>query len=90
MVLTREDNSVIRMITASGMVSTFSGSGLTGYAEGDAATAKYKWPTGLAFVNESLFVADYGNHVIRKVASDGSTELYAGIPGHSGYVNGDK
>lgn len=43
------------------------GSGLRGLAEGDFATAAFDGPQGLAAQGDVLYVADAGNHVVRRV-----------------------
>lgn len=53
----------------SGKVHFVIGSGKEGLRDGDFATAQFRNPHGLALLrNEILFVADTGNHCIRKVA----------------------
>ncbi|MCL2725644.1 MAG: hypothetical protein FWD69_14515 [Polyangiaceae bacterium] len=68
------------------VVSTVAGTGVSGAADGTAAT--FSSPTGVAVLPDgSLYVADYGNHKIRKVAVDGSVITYAGT-GKPGLNNG--
>ena len=57
------------------------GSGTAGFANGDAPAFRY--PQGLAFgADDSLYVADTGNHAIRAVSlSDGSVRTIAGTGG---------
>lgn len=81
-------NHVIRKITPAGVVSTFSGTGDQGYVDGAATAARYSTPEGLALAPDgSLYVADSGNNVIRKVLPDGSVETFAGTSSY-GYLDG--
>lgn len=60
-----------------------------GFANGAGATARFNEPYDVVVTQAGdLLVADYGNHCIRKVASDGTTSTYAGSCGNSGYVDG--
>lgn len=85
------DNHVIRKVAAAtGIVTTVVGNGLPGYTgNGSAATAaRLKFPEDVAVAaNGDLYIADTGNHVIRKVtAATGiiSTVAGNGSPGASG------
>lgn len=61
-------NQVIRKISGS-LVSTIAGiPSNSGYADGSGATAKFSSPQGLTVdTSGNLYVADTGNHVIRKI-----------------------
>lgn len=60
-----------------------------GYADGPAATARFREPLGLAQdATGILYVADTGNHVIRKIALDGTVSTLAGAPGVAGFADG--
>jgi sugar lactone lactonase YvrE len=74
-------------VCAQNYVSTFSGSGTTGFVNGFRDTATYNLPFGLCrdrFGN--TFVAD-GNHCIRKIDSAGMVTTYAGN-GTAGFKDG--
>jgi sugar lactone lactonase YvrE/thiol-disulfide isomerase/thioredoxin len=43
------------------------GSGAAGFRDGDAAAATFDHPQGLVASNNAIFVADTGNHAIRKI-----------------------
>lgn len=69
-------------------VSTMAGSGITGFANGKGKKAQFSLPTGIAIdVKGNLYVADFDNHRIRKVSSDGVVSTIAGN-GNAGLVDG--
>jgi hypothetical protein len=79
-------NNVIRKVSASdGTISTVAGNGSAGNSgDGSAATrAQLSQPTGVAVDGAgNLYIADWGNNVIRKVsASDGTISTVAGNGG---------
>lgn len=70
--ITDENNNKIRKITPDGMVSTYAGNGVNGFADGNASIAEFKNATGIAVdTNHNVYVADYGNNKIRKINSYG-------------------
>lgn len=74
-------NSKIRRISADGIVSTIAGQGEPGFCGdgGPALDACLKTPHGVAVDGErNLFIADSGNHRIRKVSPSGVIETVAG------------
>jgi photosystem II stability/assembly factor-like uncharacterized protein/sugar lactone lactonase YvrE len=82
-------NHCIRKIAFDGQISTLAGTGTPGYADGPGASAQFDRPQDVALDTAgNLYVADAGNHVIRKIAPDGSVSLFAGIPGVSGETDG--
>jgi hypothetical protein len=88
--VTDTDNQVIRMVTPTGVVTTFAG--LADYAGSTDATgsaAGFNLPTGIASdSNGNLFVADTGNNTIRKVTSAGAVTTIAGLAGVGGSADG--
>ncbi len=65
------NNFRIRKVDTSGNTSTFAGNGIRGYTnDGMAASnAELYFPAALAFDSSgNLYVADYGNHTVRKIA----------------------
>lgn len=72
-------------------VTTFSGMGSMGYADGAANAALFLSPKGLAVDSNYVYVADTGNNVIRAVAlSDGHAYTLAGNSyGYAGSTDGD-
>ena len=84
-------NHCIRQIVIStGVVSLFAGTpGSPGMADGTGAAASFRYPVGMAFDSVgNLFVADSGNHTIRKVTSAGVVTTFAGSAGNPGDNNG--
>jgi streptogramin lyase len=81
-------NNVIRKITPDGTVSTFAGTGIAGSADG-TDTATFNSPMGVA-VDQSgnVYVADYGNDIIRKITPAGAVSTIAGKVGVSGAADG--
>lgn len=77
---------VIRRITAAGVVTTFAGTpGSAGDSDGTGAAARFNQPAGLAFDGAgNLFVADSGNHTIRRITPAGAVSTFAGVPGVNG------
>jgi sugar lactone lactonase YvrE len=80
-------NDRIRKISPDGLVSTVAGGGTPGFRAGPAATALFDTPCGIA-VDETgnLFVADTGNHAIRKITPQGQVITMAG--GAEGHADG--
>ncbi len=67
-------NSRIRMINTSGIISTIVGNGTAGYSGdgGQATSAKINRPWGITFdAVGNLYIADEGNNVVRKVTNVG-------------------
>ena len=81
-------NHSIRRITPAGLVSTFAGNGTVGYAEGTGTNARFNTPSAITIDStENLYVADRGNHCIRKITPAGTVSTFAGN-GTVGYVDG--
>ena len=83
-------NQVIRKITSGGAVTTFAGlAGNIGTADG-TTLARFSSPRGIAVKSSSgeVFVADSGNHTIRRITGDGTVTTLAGTAGASGVADG--
>jgi sugar lactone lactonase YvrE len=65
-------NNRIRKITPAGIVSTLAGSGVAGFADGAAVTARFSGPSKVAVNSPGslVYVADQGNNRIRTIADD--------------------
>lgn len=81
-------NNSIRKITPAGVVSTFAGSGVAGYVEGVASTARFNNPSGMVFDKYgNMYVADRVNNCIREITPGGMVSTVAGN-GVYGLVDG--
>lgn len=80
--------SLIRKVTPDGVVTTLAG-GTAGSADGTNDTAQFGGPTGVAVDSAgNVYVADHGNHTIRKVTPEGVVTTLAGLAGYSGSADG--
>lgn len=81
-------NNRIRKMAPDGTVSTVAGNGTPGWVDDVAANAEFYAPAGLAVDSQgNIFVADYGNNRIRKIAPDGKVTTVAGN-GYAAFVDG--
>ena len=70
------------------LVVTVAGSGQKGSTNGPGEMAQFDWPTGIVIgADWTIYVADYANHLIRKITPDGVVTTLAGS-GVPGYVDG--
>ncbi len=83
-------NHTIRKVTPEGVVTTIAGSpGLSGSSDGSANAARFFSPSGLALDNSGiLYVADAGNHTIRKITPAGIVTTLAGAARQTGNTDG--
>jgi sugar lactone lactonase YvrE len=83
-------NNTIRKITPTGVVSTLAGTaGVKGHADGVGAQASFNDPMGLATDSAAnVYVADNGNHTIRKITPAGVVSTLAGTAGVMGFTPG--
>jgi len=84
------NNHTIRRITPEGVVTTLAGSaGERGSTDGIGAEARFDRPQGLATDGRgNVYVADTGNHTIRKITADGAVSTVVGRPGDSWFLSG--
>ena len=81
-------NHAIRVIT-NGAVRTLTGGNGAGFADGNPNAAMFNSPSALSICpNGYLFVADTGNHAIRRVDRYGYVTTVAGVPGYFGFSDG--
>ncbi len=76
-------NHTVRAVAPGAVVTTVAGkAGSWGSADGDSATARLLFPGGVAVDGaDTLYVADSGNHSLRKVAPGGAVTTVAGKSG---------
>jgi RHS repeat-associated protein len=70
----------IKLVSSTGVVLSVIGTGAPGMTNGPATQAQFKEPRGIAFDNiqKIAYVADSGNHAIRRIAVDGTVTTIAG------------
>ena len=87
--LSETDLHRVRRIAANGVISVIAGTGAAGFAGdgGPATAAQLNTPYGLAVdLAGALYIADLGNHRVRRVGPDGaiSTVAGSGVKGSAG------
>ena len=84
-------NHVIRKISVAGVVTTVAGlPGEAGAVDGSGSVVRFRFPTDVAVAPDgTLYVADSGNHCIRKIATDGTVTTLAGDLGSADDITQD-
>ncbi|MEB3223809.1 MAG: hypothetical protein VKS61_17180 [Candidatus Sericytochromatia bacterium] len=87
-----EPHNIVQMRLATGETSVLAGpseAGSGGYRDGPGEEALFRAPTGIVAAPEGLYVADAGNHCVRRVTYDGVVSTFAGgEPGHADGLGG--
>jgi sugar lactone lactonase YvrE len=84
-------NNAIRKVTPTGAVTTLAGQLTYHVGSGDGAgnNAQFSNPCGLAVDSvDNIYVADTGNHTIRRVTPAGEVVTLAGLAGRAGDADG--
>jgi sugar lactone lactonase YvrE len=83
-------DSRVRRITPSGVVSTYAGTGVPGFKDGDATVAQFADNMGGIAIGTggSIYIDDTFNGRIRKISAAGQVSTFAGKE-TKGFVNGD-
>ncbi|MFE7117923.1 NHL repeat-containing protein [Streptomyces sp. NPDC057654] len=82
-------NHRVRKVTPAGIITTVAGNGQPGYVSdgGPAVATRLQYPSGVAVDSGgNLYIADCGNHRVRKVTPSGIITTLAGN-GTAGYVS---
>ena len=81
-------NELVRKISRIGEVTTLAGNGNQGSENGPDTAASFFSPKGVAVdASGYVYVADWGNHLIRKISPAGEVTTFAGS-GMQGLANG--
>jgi sugar lactone lactonase YvrE len=83
-------SGTIRMITPAAVVTTVAGSAyVTGSVDGTGGAASFNTPWDVAVDSgDNLYVADFGNHTIRKINPPAVVSTLAGLAPHPGSADG--
>jgi len=78
----------VRKVTPSGVVTTLAGD-YSGYKDGPGLEARFDGLHGIALDEYgNVYVADTGNHAIRKITPDGTVSTLVGVAGVRGDADG--
>jgi hypothetical protein len=80
----------IRKVTGAGVVSTLAGTaGVVGSTDGTGAAASFNAPRSVTTDSAgNVYVADRGNHTIRKITPTGAVSTVVGVAGQMGFAPG--
>ncbi|MGZ8430537.1 MAG: hypothetical protein ACXWWW_01085 [Candidatus Deferrimicrobiaceae bacterium] len=84
-------NHAVQKVTPAGVVTNFAGSssGESGSVDGTGTAARFHTPRGIAAVDPFLYVADTGNHTVRRISTSRKVDTFAGDPGAATTINGN-
>jgi sugar lactone lactonase YvrE len=84
------NNHTIRKVTPAGAVTTLAGAaGVSGSADGTGGAARFNRPEGIAVDPAgNLYIADAGNHLVRKISPAGLVSTVSGSAEAAGSVDG--
>jgi kumamolisin len=82
-------NNLIRKITPGGGVTTLAGNGTSGYLDGTGTATEFSLPTGVAVdAAGNVYVADFGNALVRRITPAGVVTTVAGQQSTQGALDG--
>lgn len=82
-------NGVVSYSAMDGTSRGFVGGNQPGSADGNSTQARFDFPEALAADSAgNVYVADFGNNTIRRIAPGGTVSTLAGIAGTAGFNNG--
>jgi hypothetical protein len=83
-------NSTVRKVSPAGLVTTLAGlAGSPGSADGTGSAARFLSPQGITVdAAGNVFVADNGNHTIRKITPAGGVSTIGGLAGAGNFATG--
>jgi len=82
-------NGTIRQLKGTVVTTLAGSSSARGNADGAGVAASFAAPIGIAqALDGSFYVADSGNHTIRKITPNGVVTTFAGSPGNAGSTDG--
>ena len=61
-----------------------------GYLDGPARSARFSIPSGSVVCGGMIYIADSGNHTIRRFSADGEVTTWAGAGGEPGSTDGNR
>lgn len=88
--VTDDSYSTVRKVTPSGDVVTFAGAATTaGSVDGLGTAARFSGPKGLAAdADGNIYVADTGNHTLRRISATGTVTTVAGVASKASFEPG--
>ncbi|HNX59319.1 MAG TPA: hypothetical protein PKK43_09475, partial [Spirochaetota bacterium] len=84
-----DSHEIHKIVISSGAISVIAGSPSSGITDGTGISAYFNTPSGIAYANGHLYVADTGNHAIRDIdISSRNVSLFTGSVSEAGTANG--
>lgn len=87
---TNPGRNQVMKIPRGGKPITFAGSTKAGYKNGTGTKALFRYPCGITANASNIYVAEYNNHIIRQISTNGTVTTLAGVPGTAGHQDGNK
>lgn len=83
------NHTIRKIVIDTGAVTTLAGlAGNTGSSDGNGSAARFSQPRGVTSDGVNLYVADSGNHTLRKIViASGAVSTIAGTAGSSGAID---